>query len=100
MPLRHYPINKQMTPQELKQQVREILGNVEFLSGVPVPAPGKTILQVESIIDKTVQMTEERIMGIITNLQEDGLNVQIEGDYYINFRDLEYFITTKSGINK
>ncbi len=33
------------------------------------------------------------VEGEAKKLQEDGLNVQIEGDYYINFRDLEQIIS-------
>lgn len=99
--------------QELKQQAQEefyekfipptIKNYAEQLVvekiGIPmIPSELKDFI--DSLIDRTVQMTEERLMGIITKRQEDGLNVQIEGDYYINFRDLESLITNKSDINK
>lgn len=101
-----------MTTEEIKQQAREefderFCENAYCSEEKVIPSfkNGKEVRVkdiksfIDSLIDKTVQQTEERIVGIARKLQEEGLNVQVEGDYYINFRDLESLITNKSDIN-
>jgi len=43
---------------------------------------------------EAVAEERERVMGVIEKLQNDGLNVIIQGDYYVNFRDLENILSS------
>ena len=57
---------------------------------------------IDSLIDKTVQMTEERIVEYVTNPTRNGISsmFQLEGDEkYVNANQLISLITNKSDIN-
>ena len=48
----------------------------------------------EQSIPQAVAEERERMRGVIEKLQNDGLNVIIEGDYYVNFRDVENILSS------
>jgi len=115
-----------MTTQELKQQAHkefdEKCKEVEFLHGVPVDLPNyyreKIKSFLDSIIDKTVQISEERIVGVIKEYPERLLQIMPEGKlpfvvfqgkanedekktiYFQAVKDIISLITNKSDINK
>jgi len=47
-----------------------------------------------SKIAQALAEERERVRGEIEKLQNDGLNVIIEGDYYVNFRDVENILSS------
>jgi len=48
---------------------------------------------IESIAQALVE-DRARVRGVIEKLQNDGLEVIIEGDYYVNFRDVENILSS------
>jgi len=47
-----------------------------------------------SKITQALAEDRERVRKKIEKLQNDGLNVIIEGDYYVNFRDVENILSS------
>ena len=52
------------------------------------------MLAIISFIESLLKSKQEEIEGEMEKLQNDGLNVIIEGDYYVNFRDVENILSS------
>lgn len=111
--------------QELKEQARGIMcaNLIAFEENTPEDKkaelrPKVIFANLDSLIDKTVQMTEERIVGIIKEYPERLLQIMPEGKlhfvvfqgkadedekktiYFQAIKDIISLITNKSDINK
>jgi len=104
-----------MTPQEIKQQahtefvksfVKMSLTNRPTFYGIKFEDLDEVCYFIDSLIDRTVQMTEERVVGIVEKQKliktssEGGVDFMIReaGNAIIN--NIISLITNKSEINK
>ena len=77
--------------QDIKQQLREILNNVEFLHRVPVKAPEETIVKIEKLFYLAVEQEKERVLKQV----EKGVHDVIwNEDGGLKSHDVSYIVSS------